>query len=1084
MVAGSLTNLARVFTCCEPTRIDKKRKDISVKPDEDIQPAIQHFKQAIAKFIQAGQHETAIHQLNGFVFALVRTGHFRDALLLGQQAFDLSGKHLSADEDASLQALINLGSIQESMGNFEMGEQHLKRAVLLTKELRMDMPEMFVVARHTLGTLYGNQGNYAAAEPLLLFAKRFLEENAGLNPVLHGQIILSLGANYHYLGLLQDAFQCGTQAISLYEELLVDSIGDEAEKMELYSNYADSLLNYAAIQHTTGDLQGALNNYQKCIDLLKEYTGFDQIRYAQVIHNLAEVYRTLENYEEAIPLAEKAYSIRKRELGSEHPLTISTLNNLAGFYSVVGRAGEGQALIERCLKQTAGDSSSKALYLNNLAGFIEDNCGDYERAKTLFQKALDVAEKVQPTEFLLISRIHNNYAWLLHEKLSLYSEAESLYLNVVNARQKILGEYHLDVANVQVNLAVLYADTGRHDQALALLKKASKAYDNLVPQISSIGSENDREKILGLIRWHTALVLSLVARKFPTDAHAVQYAFELTLQRKAIGLEISMAHRMAFLCERYSDLQPDIRKLTLLSAQIVASTLSSDSQNANQGQCHQIEDWVRERNLIQRQLAQQIPELEINKHLKAVSREVVASEMPTGSHLIEMIRIPWITFRTENPEAKSRWDTDRYIAFVMPQESPDDIRMVDLGSATKVDQLVSEFRKDLNFKKKTASGSSGNETSSEPQKTDQVTITPLSASMGKLFSGIKPQSKILISPDGELAIIPFELLEQKSGRRLIEEYKISYLTSGRDVLRFERPDHSTGKTILIVDPDFDLQNEFSEEGTDVSNRSQLFVPLPGTAIEAQQIRTLLGETTYLSGRNALKTWIISVRSPRILHIATHGYFYPQKSIAHKQSAVVADISMSRLALLENPLFRSGMALAGANSVLTNKPVPEDVEDGLLTSEDIAQMNLTGTSLVVASACDTGIGDLRNGEGVIGLRRAFILAGTETVVISLWRVSDLATAILMQRFYQNLLQNNKSRQESLREAQLFLRDATMNTIRGQWFCDEIIEQLSVGRPSQKKLLLKLRSKSDDYQPFEHPQFWGSFICLGNPLLLPQ
>jgi CHAT domain-containing protein len=220
-----------------------------------------------------------------------------------------------------------------------------------------------------------------------------------------------------------------------------------------------------------------------------------------------------------------------------------------------------------------------------------------------------------------------------------------------------------------------------------------------------------------------------------------------------------------------------------------------------------------------------------------------------------------------------------------------------------------------------------------------------------------------------------------------------------------------------------------------------FAPLGGTAQEARSIETLFPEASLLTGAQATKTAVEKVAAPSILHIATHGFFLQDAGTAVAANAPVATRGIGSVppavaggsstrsvpeatgsvaqvptrginarAKIENPLLRSGLALAGANLHNNNS------DDGILTALEASGLNLWGTKLVVLSACDTGLGEVRNGEGVYGLRRAFVLAGAESLVMSLWPVSDYATRELMTSYYKNL-KEGMGRGAALRQVQL-------------------------------------------------------------------
>jgi CHAT domain-containing protein len=309
---------------------------------------------------------------------------------------------------------------------------------------------------------------------------------------------------------------------------------------------------------------------------------------------------------------------------------------------------------------------------------------------------------------------------------------------------------------------------------------------------------------------------------------------------------------------------------------------------------------------------------------------------------------------------------------------------------------------------------------------------------------------LLLAPDGDLAKVPFEVLPVGTGR-LIDIHHISYLTTGRDLLRAgSPPSGQQGEPVVLADPDFDVRGDVAGklEGKDVGPlRGGLdygrlhFRRLPGTEQEGKQVAAMLGVRPWLA-EAALEGRLKACRSPRILHLATHGFFLENQK--HDPTRAVFGLFgpeglSGRLTgpLPENPLLRSGMGLAGVNTWLAGGSPPAEAEDGILTAEDVTGLDLLDTELVVLSACETGLGEVRVGEGVFGLRRAFVLAGARTLVMSLWKVPDEQTRELMEEFYRRLLAG-APRADALREAQLVIR-----------------------------------------AKHPHPYFWGAFICQGDP-----
>jgi CHAT domain-containing protein len=203
------------------------------------------------------------------------------------------------------------------------------------------------------------------------------------------------------------------------------------------------------------------------------------------------------------------------------------------------------------------------------------------------------------------------------------------------------------------------------------------------------------------------------------------------------------------------------------------------------------------------------------------------------------------------------------------------------------------------------------------------------------------------------------------------------------------------------------------------------LPLPGTKVEVEAIAAVLASqdvavSVYLE-EQASETKLKALKQPNILHIATHGFFLPNSTMPPKDNM----IGMERMTTFENPLMRSGIMLAGCEAFLKGQDIVSDVqegEDGILTAQEALLLNFEKTSIAILSACETGLGEIHNGEGVYGLQRALQQAGVRTVIMSLWKVSDDATEQMMQHFYQYWAVEKHKKREAFRLAQLKLRES--------------------------------------------------------------
>jgi CHAT domain-containing protein/tetratricopeptide (TPR) repeat protein len=369
----------------------------------------------------------------------------------------------------------------------------------------------------------------------------------------------------------------------------------------------------------------------------------------------------------------------------------------------------------------------------------------------------------------------------------------------------------------------------------------------------------------------------------------------------------------------------------------------------------------------------------------------IQAGLPEIAALVEMVR-----FRPFNAAAATpadRWAPSRYGAYVMRRIGAP--TFVDCGEAAPIDELIVEFRRTLAQPRGTLAHDLG-------RRLDAALMQPLRAALGTA-------TQIYLSPDGALNLVPFGALVDENDRYLLETLTFNYVSSGRDLMR--APAAATavrGAPVVVADPAFDTGGAAAGPAATRSVLGNHFEPLPGTAAEAQAIKSLLANAKVFTGDQATETALKGVVAPRVLHVATHGFFLEDQDLSAATKPGSAPAA-------EDPMLRSGLVFAGANSGRSGS------DDGVLTALEAAALDLAGTELVVLSACETGVGDVRTGEGVFGLRRAFMVAGAETLVMSLWQVDDDATRRLMEEFYGRLAKG-EGRAEALRQASLaLLRD---------------------------------------------------------------
>ncbi|MGD1906671.1 MAG: CHAT domain-containing protein [Leptolyngbyaceae cyanobacterium] len=705
-------------------------------------------------------------------------------------------------------------------------------------------------------------------------------------------------------------------------------------------------------------------------------------------------------YAEAIDLAEAALQIREANLGPVHIKVAQSLNDLAELHRLQGNFDVGLAMAQRALDiyETlfGPEHPDVAILLNNLA-LIYDEQGNYAAAEPLYLRSLQISEAALGPDHPGLANGLTNLA-ALYTTQSNYAAAEPLFQRALRIRETALGPDHPEVAVSLGNLAVLQQTLGHSEAALQALTRSLNIQERHLDL--NLASLNDAQRQA----YGTTLtnannhVISLHLQALPDSPEAKQLAFTTLLRRKGRILDAGSDSLQALRQNLTPADQANLDALISLRQQW-ASLVFNPSQDSPAEYQAEIERLETAANRLEGQLARS--SAAFRAETQPVDVATLQAQLPVSSVLVEYIRYrPYYGDRA-----------DRYAAYVLFPNGRTEA--VDLGAAAAIDGAVNDFSDRLR--------DIGQSPTAASRALAALILDPIAPYL-------TDANHLLISPDSQLNRIPFEALRDGEGRYLVEQHLISYLNSGRDLLKFGVNEPSREPAVIVANPDYEAASDsplpalgegqgVRASGQRSTDLSQLQVgPLPGTAIEAEALQDLLPNATVLTEDQATENALKQVQAPRILHIATHGFFLGDLDRNPLEGSrglgvISADSPIaSPPTLIENPLLRSGLALAGFN------PRSSGSEDGVLTALEASTLDLFGTQLVVLSACDTGLGDIANGEGVYGLRRAFAIAGAEAQLLSLWQVDDFGTQSLMANYYAQLL-SGLGRAEALRAVQL-------------------------------------------------------------------
>jgi CHAT domain-containing protein/Tfp pilus assembly protein PilF len=780
-----------------------------------------------------------------------------------------------------------------------------------------------------------------------------------------------------------------------------------------------------------GDVQQAEQSFRRALAICESARGHEHPQTGYTMWLLASLHIAQDDYARAEPMMAQALGILERTLSTDHPLVATALSDLADLHDRRGDEKRARAELERAYaiaERTLEPTDFQRIALVNNLGSLYVSLKEYDRGEPLLTRALDAIERRFGPENVRLANPLLNLAIIARERTQ-YSRALEYLERAYAVRERSLGRAHRDTASLLITIGNVHVASGQYALALAAYRSAQDVlevaagpyhsltlltllgaarsyaalgdvahaveYQTRVDQVLektidfnlAIGSGRAKLAFADDVLERTGRTISLSVGVASQERSAAELTALVLLQRKG-RVQDAMSSSLTALRERLNDgdrrLFDDLNTTT---SQLATLALQGPGRTPFPEYRQRLAALEERRSTLEAEASDRSTEF------RAQSRPVtvagVQALIPPEAALVEFA--VYEPFDPKGATEAAMHGEPHYVACVIPHDGV--VRVKDLGTVGGVDRAIERFREAL---------SDPDRDPKRPARAlDRIVMEPL---RGLLGGGV---TRLLLSPDGALNLVPFEALLDEQQRYLVERYAINYLTTGRDLLRLQVTRTSKADALVVADPLFGEPEQvagLTTAGSATGRRARrsivaadnlsgvYFARLVSTAWEARAIKSLFPEATLLTGAAATKTALAAVEAPRFLHIATHGFF------------------LGPHAAVDNPLLRSGLALSGANVR------PAERGAGILTALEASNLNLWGTKLVTLSACDTGVGEIKNGEGVYGLRRAFFLAGAETLVMSLWSVTDNVTRDMMSAYYGGL-RRGLGRGDALRQAQL-------------------------------------------------------------------
>lgn len=791
--------------------------------------------------------------------------------------------------------------------------------------------------------------------------------------------------------------------------------------------FADSIAASAMLHLLKRDNVAAAELAARTLRLEETLLGPDHPRLVEIVGTLGLLAYRQRDLSGAKEQYVRALSILEKSVGLDHPAAVRISNNLGLVYWKEGDRARAREQYERALalvERFFGPDSPRLAPATANLGIIAKEAGDYAAAESYYTRSVALLETLYgPNHPDIVAPLES--LGILYRDRGDHALAEPYFLRVRAISEAALGPEHPEVARHFDNLYHLYARWGDAPRSLEALERRLAIEEHNLPLQLAVGSE--RQKLATFVPFFGGGIDDAVwfDMRHGGSPRARELAVTTVLRRKGRVLDL-MAGSLATLRERAS--AEDRARLDALgdvTATLAGLVLNGPRHIPLEEHQRQIAALTAERDALEQDLSRRMAGR--IERADTVTLDAIRTALPPDTVLLEIA-----VYRPFNPtaplESDALYGAPRYAAYAIAREGA--VRAVDLGAAAEIDALVNAFRRAVRNPKR-------NDVRAAARALDARVMQPLRPFLGSA-------TRLLISPDGQLHLIPFEALLDERERYLVERFEIGYLNSGRDLLRMNAPRPHRTAALIVADPLFGDPESRGTAGEDLRPATALrgittgedlanvyFAPLAGTAHEAKAIKALFPDAEVLTRATATEGAVRSAAAPRILHIATHGFLLGDPVGGETDGEGTTRAIQADLAI-ENPLLRSGLALAGAN--LSG----DAADDGILTALEASSLDLWGTKLVTLSACDTGVGEVKNGDGVYGLRRAFFMAGAETLVMSLWPVSDSVTRRMMASYYAGL-KEGLGRGAALRRAQLAM----------------------LARGGQR-----------------HPFYWASFIQLGN------
>jgi len=771
-------------------------------------------------------------------------------------------------------------------------------------------------------------------------------------------------------GLLYTTMGRFTQA----EEFTVKALDLRKAKLgEKNIGVASSLNNYGVLLYDLGQYNDAEKRLAEALANLQLNAGKEIMQYAIVENNQAMLYQAIGRYEEAEKILNNAIAVAEKLQSSKSKNHLKFLSNLALLYQQMGKYNEAEAIYLGMEKRLAKNSPDLANMLDNQAALYlvmgKDDKVEalLKRSAATFKTALG---EESPGFAKATSDLGNFYRYKAR-----YADAEPLLDKALSLREKMFGVNHPLYAQSQEDLAILYWKKGENEKAYMMYRKVMDKSIDFINSYFPPMSEAEKTKYWDILSPRFQRFYNFALESSGSNKAVLQDFYDYQMATKALLLNSTNKIKKTILASGNKELIKDY--VTWLDQKENLARLYAYSKQEIKEHKINLDSLERAANAMERKLSESSKEFSAGYSTQKISFKQIRDLLGDAEAVVEIIRVRKFD---QNFTADAKYAA---LILVKGVELP---KLVLLDNGQQLDTRYAKFYRN----------------SIQQRSADEY-------SYDQYWTRIEPElagrKLIYISPDGVFNQLNLNTLKKPGGDYVINRYDLVIVGNSKDLFNLKNKKKIATKknATLIGFPDYG--------STDVA-------ALPGTKVEIDGISKILKPAGYVvtqfTQKTATEANIKAVKAPMLMHIATHGYFL--QDVEHGGSAFGVNLENAS----DNPLLRSGLILANGGKTIAGKATPNlsSNDNGILTAYEAMNLNLDGTNLIVLSACETGLGDVKAGEGVYGLQRAFLVAGADALIMSLWKVDDAATQQLMTNFYTNWIKLG-NKQKAFKQAQLQL-----------------------------------------------------------------